>query len=257
METNEIRKRLLSQVESIYMEIDGRKIEAITNAGKIFDKEVTNIFNFLDFVATSAGMANDLIEQIQSNEKEKNAKFDKPNQQNSFHNKWIGFSQLFLQMLICRLVDNYSSYLSDVIRETIPSKPEILKSGEQVKLDYILQFDTMPDFLTDLVERKVTNLSYGGFTEIEKWCFDKLGLQLVETEEERNNLIELIETRNLFVHNRGKIGNKYLKNVPNTTFILGKERLIYLDYLVDSITLVLGCGLKFDENISKKFNLSK
>ncbi len=257
METDKVKKRLLSHVESIFIEKEGCKIQAVTIAGKVFDKEVTNIFNFLDFVTKSAGVANDLLKQIQFNEIEQNTEENKTNQQTQFYNRWIGYSQLFLQMIICRLVDNYSSYLSDVIREIIPSKPEILKSGEQVKLDYILQFDTMSDFLTDLTERKVTNLSYSGFLEIEKWCVDKLGLSLVENDDERNNLIELIETRNIFVHNRGKIGDKYIKNVSNTDFILGQERIIDLDYLIRVIPLVLGCGLKFDEKIAAKFSLSK
>jgi uncharacterized protein YutE (UPF0331/DUF86 family) len=244
--------------KSISLEVTespSRTIEAVSAAGKVFHKEVNDIFNFLDIVVGSVASVNNVINQGESDESEQNIEENDDAQQTQYHKRWMSYSQLFLQMAVCRLIDNYSSYLSDVIREAIPLKPEILKSGEQVKLEYVLQFDTMSDFLNDLIDRKVTSLSYGGFLDIEKWCVEKLGLSLLKDAEQRDSLIELIETRNIFVHNRGKIGEKYLRNVSNTNFVLGQERLIDLDYLIHTITLLLSCGLNFDEKIAAKFSL--
>jgi hypothetical protein len=114
----------------------------------------------------------------------------------------------------------------------------------------------MPDLLVDLVDRKVTDLSYGGFAEMEKWCGNKLGLPIAKDEEQRNALIELIETRNVFIHNRGKIGAKYIRNVTNTSFVKGQDRIIYLEYFADVIRILGACALTLDEKVAAKFSIS-
>jgi hypothetical protein len=84
---------------------------------------------------------------------------------------------------------------------------------------------------------------------LDKWCSDKLGLPLVETESARGDLIEVIETRNVFVHNGGVVGAKYCRNVTNSPFLLGQKRMIDLDYLIHAFEVLLGCGHSLDERL--------
>ncbi len=236
-----------------------RTVNPISIAGKAFHKELNDVFNLFDLVAKSVSGMDKVIRHLQFTDADPEKTVEQSDDKSEFGpygERLRNHSQLFLQMIICRLVDNFSNYLADVIREVIYSKPELLKSKEQLRVDYVLQFDSMPDLLVDLVDRKVTDLSYGGFAEMEKWCDDKLGLPLAKDDEQRDALIELIETRNIFIHNRGKVGAKYLRNVTNTSLVKGQDRIIYLDYFVDAITILGACALTLDEKLAAKYDIS-
>lgn len=224
-------------------------IDAVTQAGKAHHKELNDIINLFDLIGKA------IVKTDKSLKAE--SRTDINTQFSTFLERLHGKGQIFLQMFICRLVDNFSSYLAEVFREVIQKKPAILRSGEQIKLDYALQFTSMPDLVADLIDRKVTGLSYGGLVEIEKWCKEKLGVSIVTAAQERDDLIELIETRNVFVHNRGIIGEKYIRNVPNTAYIRGQGRAIDPTYLAHTVSVLLSCANDLDQRLAKKFSLIK
>lgn len=72
------------------------------------------------------------------------------------------YRQLILQMMLCRAVDSFLTYISELLALTYRTKPEMLKSGETVRLDVILQYQAMEDLVSALVERRVSQLSFQG-----------------------------------------------------------------------------------------------
>lgn len=237
--------------------IASRTYHPVTASGRYFHNELTAVLNLFDLVSKSVSGMDKVIKHLKPTAEgsEEGAQEDDELQFGPYSQRLRDYSQHFLQMIICRLVDNFASYLADVIREVIKVKPELLRSNEQVKVEYVLQFDSMSELVTDLVDRKVTALSYGGFTEMEKWCNEKLKVPIVTDDAERDALIELIETRNVFVHNRGRVGEKYLRTVKQTTLIKGDERLIDLDYFVHAVTILGGAALPLDERVAAKYAL--
>jgi hypothetical protein len=165
--------------------------------------------------------------------------------------------QLLLELFITRLMDNFSTYLSDIVREAFKAKPEILKYKETVRLDQLMRFDSIDSFLHDLIDQEVLNLSYFGFSALEDWLQKKLGLGLSPTPQDRNAIIEFIETRNAIVHNHGLIDHKYLSSVQNTKFELGEYRKVDIDYLYQAHSLLNNVVSRIDELFSSKFNLPR
>lgn len=133
-------------------------------------------------------------------------------------------TQELLQTILCRLVDNFTTYLSEIVRESLASKPEMLKSKEKLEVEYVLKFESKEDLIQDLVDQKVASLSYRGFSDLYKWMTDRLGIEPNLDREIQSDIIELLETRNAIVHNRGCVGAKYLRQVENSRFELGKLR---------------------------------
>ncbi len=237
---------------------EGRTIHPVTRAGKIHHQSSTDTLNLFFLLFDSLAKTDALAKSLAKENPELAAQF--PTDPNFPTLGPYGLalqkhSQPFLQMFICRFVDQFSTYLSEVIREVLHSRPEILRSGEQVRVDYVLQFSSVEELTTNLIDRKVADLSYRGFVELEKWFADQLGLSLVDRKDARNDLIEVIETRNAFVHNRGIIGSKYCRNVANSPFSLGQERTVDWDYLVHTFTVLLGCGHALDEVLGAKFSI--
>lgn len=236
----------------------GRTINPVSRAGKTHHQSATDIFHLFFFLFDSLAKLDkltkglveanpELAEQVPSDP-------DYPTL-GPYGLTLKKYSQPFLQMLVCRLVDNYTTYLSELIREVLHSKPEILRSAEQVRVDYVLRFSSVEELTADLIDRKVADLGYVGFAELEKWFGDKLGVSLIDSESQRADLVEVIETRNVFVHNRGIVGPKYCRNVPNCSFSPGEERTIDLNYLMHTFEVILVCGDTLDERVGAKFSL--
>ena len=165
-------------------------------------------------------------------------------------------SQLLLEMILSRVVDEFSTYLSEIIREVLKTKPEILRTREQLRLDYVLRFESLPELTKDLIERKVADLSYRGFSELLDWLNQKLGISVTPGQTNTATIIEIIETRNLIAHNRSTIGAKYLKKVAGTSFNPGDKRKINVEYLFNSIEALMAFVRCVDETVAKKFSLT-
>lgn len=163
--------------------------------------------------------------------------------------------QPLLEMILSRTVDEFTIYLSDIIREVLSSKPEILRTREQLRLDYVLRFESMTDLTRDLVDRKVADLSYRGFAEVLDWLSQRLGIVMPPDSANVSEIAEVIETRNLIAHNGCRVGTKYLRKVPGTALKYGDLRQIHVDYLFRSMEVLMGFVRSFDEIVSKKFTL--
>jgi hypothetical protein len=163
--------------------------------------------------------------------------------------------QTLLQMMVCRLVDSYQTYLAEVIQAALRSRPEILRSREQVTVEQVLRFTSLQDFVDDLAARKAGEISYAGFDGFENWFRDRLGVQLVSSPVERTGVIELVETRNAFVHSQGRIGPRYLKRVESTSLNLGDARTIDVDYFFAAARTVTSSVAHVDGDLASKYSL--
>lgn len=166
------------------------------------------------------------------------------------------YTQEFIEMFLVRSVDNFQSYIVDIIREVLKKKPELLRNRKQtLTLDEILSYNSIEDLIGDIIESKVNSLSYEGFGKLEDWFISK-GIPLKVEKEQRNDVVEIIALRNIIAHNRGFVDKRYLQNVRNSSFRLGDKRIFsfkdlnmagcILDHIVDDT----------DKVISEKFKLN-
>ncbi len=165
-------------------------------------------------------------------------------------------SQALLETILTRMVDGFNTYMSDIIRAVLWAKPEILRSQQQVRLDYVLKFASFEQLREDLVDRKVLDLGYKGFHDLDEWCQSRLGIASISADGASDELTELIETRNAISHARGRVGPKYLRLVPNSSFKLGEVRTLSVDYLYASARLLFNTVADIDKEIASKFGLS-
>jgi hypothetical protein len=165
------------------------------------------------------------------------------------------YTPLLAEFILCRAVDGFLTYLSALLSLIFRTKPETLKSAEQERVDFILQFQTMEEFITALAERRVNKLSYGGMRELAKYFEEKLGLKLTDTQEQLEAAVRLIEIRNIIVHNRGFVNGVFAKRVPDFSTPIGSRiKLELLETLPQAIYLVKLAD-QIDFRAVEKFNL--
>jgi hypothetical protein len=112
--------------------------------------------------------------------------------------------QELLELFLASAVDNFETYIVSIVREILRKKPEILRTREQnLTLEYVLQFTSIQELTNEIIEGKINSLSYEGFSAQQAWCRKKQ-IPLAVRENIRENVVELIATRNTIIHNRGR-----------------------------------------------------
>jgi hypothetical protein len=137
--------------------------------------------------------------------------------------------QFLLQTMLCRAVDNYLSYISDLLTIVFKSKPETLRSNEQVKCEDILQYTTIEEIIGFLAEQKVHDLSYKGMRSLAEYVKNRLGFMLCEQGAVFDRIVFLIELRNLISHNRCIVNRIFKARLPTFAGSIGD--LVVLDMM--------------------------
>ena len=102
--------------------------------------------------------------------------------------KLQSFSTYQSDLMIIRLVDNFMSFLSEILQACMSKRPELLRSKEQIKTDDVLRFTNRRDLVNFLVNRKLNELSYGGLRGIEEFLDQRLNIALINNDSERTQL---------------------------------------------------------------------
>lgn len=124
-------------------------------------------------------------------------------------------SRFQLKLIHCRLVDTFLIYLTDLSADVFITRPETLRSGDQVRIDEILQLVDMEEVVAFLAERQITRLSHRGFDDLSKHFEERFGLLIVDNSEDRDYIGRMVAVRNLIVHNHGIINDQFIRQAPS------------------------------------------
>ena len=163
--------------------------------------------------------------------------------------------QLLLQMMLCRGVDNYLTYISAVMSLIFRLRPETLRSGEQVRLDVVLRHQTMDDLVSDLADRRVNQLSYLGMDDLSGELSDRLGFSLFEQSNDLQRAARIIEIRNLIVHNRAVVNRFFQSKVPDNSTDVGQPLTLEVDPVFSDLEFLAISVSAADTRAVEKFNL--
>lgn len=165
------------------------------------------------------------------------------------------YELFYSQMCYARSFDNLLIYFKDILSEIILKQPNILKSKETERLDFILKYDSIEELQTAIAEKKIKELFYAGIDKIESYFKERLNIDLFKSKEDKNDFNQALKNRNLIVHNRGVISKEYLKEFPNAPMIEG-ETIVFTFKDISTVNLVLlGFTVNLDKELSTKFKL--
>ena len=164
---------------------------------------------------------------------------------------------LVLQMMLCRGVDNCLTYISEILALIFRSRPETLKSSEMMRLDVLLQHESMDDLISTLAERRVDQLAYQGMGDLSTDVSERLGFSLLEQDEELEHAVRIVEMRNLIVHNRAVVNRRFLSRLPNFPAKLGETLELRSDDVFDDLEFLGQSCADIDERAALKFGLPR
>lgn len=127
--------------------------------------------------------------------------------------KLNSFGNYQAENMVIRMVDNFLSYLAEIIQQAIQKQPRILMSEEMIRVEDILRFTRYSELVSYLVEKKISSLSYSSIKDIERFVQKRTGLELFSNDLERTLLVLSIELRNIYSHNRGIVSEMTLRKL--------------------------------------------
>jgi hypothetical protein len=163
---------------------------------------------------------------------------------------------LLLELAFCRAVDNYLMYVSDLLALIFKMRPKaMVASKETVPLEMVLRYDSYDDLLNAITEQKVLTLSFMGMLKLNEHMNNHWKFPLFQDSDSLNKAVTIVETRNLFVHNRGIISNRFVERVPGYAGKVGDHLTIPPDILADYFNFLQKAVLDTDHRAHLKFDI--
>lgn len=163
--------------------------------------------------------------------------------------------KILSRILFSSVVDNFETYLSDLLYEIFLAYPETLKSQQTVTIEEVLNCSDLQDFVKFWAKQKIGKLQKGsvrGFIKDTKQIRD---LQVLD-KDEQNEIEKILQIRHLYAHRNGIVDEKFLQFFSDE-FTIGSEHQMpikkifkKLDYLTDVVN-------RIDLSAIDKYNLSK
>jgi len=192
-----------------------------------YAKAAAEITAFLSWIVISAIDLDDAVRQIAKSKRRSGQSDERVRREvivgAGAHGKIRVYYRLMTEMAFCRAVDSYLVYLTELLLLIFRARPESLRSGEEVKLDFVLAHSSRPALIQAIIERKVNQLSYQGMRDLGQFLSKRLGFDLFQDKVSLERAILLVEIRNLIVHGRGIVNDTFIKRVSEPPAPRGKQ----------------------------------
>jgi hypothetical protein len=141
----------------------------------------------------------------------------------------LGYENLLNGMIFIYSVAIFDALFSDIVKVILSNFSNTLKSSKTLSVQQIFEFNSFDELKESIVDRELIEFTFKSFKDQSKYLTDKFNLILKPVL--ITDTIEIIETRNIHVHNSGKVNSRYLTNTESSSFIVGQYRVIDENYL--------------------------
>jgi len=140
------------------------------------------------------------------------------------------FIALIVDLTLCRAVDNFLAYISDLLTLVYKAKP----GG-----------------------RKPRELSRKGIDGMDAYVRAQLKFALFESGADLERVVRVIETRNLFTHNRGILSPRFLERVPGFAGKAGEHIQLPVMDVAEDLVFLQKSVQEIDFRATRTFKLPK
>ena len=174
--------------------------------------------------------------------------------------KLSDFSGLNSKNLTVTIADAFLWFVSATIQSAMKKKPEMVKSGESVRIEGIFDYRNKRELINYLIDKKVNSLSYGGVSSIERFIRGSMGVEMFQNDDARELMKIFVEVRNVHVHNRGFVNRVFLgraKQHDKFRFVEGTRAHLDFNELVILTRVCVQTAIDLDTKICTKFNIKR
>ncbi len=166
------------------------------------------------------------------------------------------YQRIVLEVLLCRAVESFQHYLSQILARVFVERPETLRTSEQVTVREVLECVDMADFVAQRTEKKVNELAYRGLAQLFEHLNKELGLSFDTSSDLFRTVRELIEVRNIVVHNGGRVNAVFLERTQRNDLEKGALFPLTFEYVLDGFDSIPELAKAVDDAFTGHFGLS-
>lgn len=162
--------------------------------------------------------------------------------------------KILARILFSSFVDNFETYLSDLLYEIFLAKPETLKSSQMVKIEEVLSCSDLEEFTKYWAKQKLSKLQKGsvkGFTKENKQIRD---LGVLGTSEQ-DEIEKILQIRHLYSHRNGIVDEKFLQYFSGQ-FSANSEHQMAISEICDKLSYLADIANRIDLAAIKKYQLA-
>lgn len=163
--------------------------------------------------------------------------------------------KILSRILFSSFVDNFETYLSDLLYEIFLAHPSTLKSKQTVTIEEVLNCSDLQDFIKYWSKQKLSKLQKGsvnGFIKDNKQISDLDSISSLEQIE----IEKILQIRHLYSHRNGIVDEKFLEYFTGL-FTANTEHRMSFNEICDKMVYLCDIVVKLDAAAVSKYNLAE
>jgi hypothetical protein len=159
------------------------------------------------------------------------------------------------EMLFCRGVNSFLTYLADLMTLIYEKYPKKLPSNKQATYGFCIEHHMAGDLISALAEETVIELTHQSLDALAKYFKKNLDLMLFTKDAHLTNAGLCVDIRNVITHNRGIINRFFIQRNPQFAGDLGKQVVLGEEDRREMLSTLGYCARQLDVRAVKKFGL--
>lgn len=162
--------------------------------------------------------------------------------------------KVLTRILYSSFVDNFETYLSDILYEIFLANPATLKSQSTVTLEEVLNCSDLQEFVKYYAKQRLNKLQKGSVKGFIKENSQLRDLGVID-DAMQNEIEKTLQIRHLYSHRNGIVDEKFLQYFPGS-FALNAEHQMSIDEVLDKMDFLSGIVNQIDAAALKKYKLA-
>src|ERR1700688_1696377 len=133
------------------------------------------------------------------------------------------------EMLFCRGVNSFLTYLADLMTLVYEKYPKKLPSNKQTTYGFCVEHHMAGDLISALAEETVLGLTHQNFDALAQYFKKNLDLVLFKEDAGSAKAALSVDIRNIITHNRGIVNRFFIQRNPGFADDLGKRVVLSKD----------------------------
>lgn len=163
--------------------------------------------------------------------------------------------KILSRILFSSFVDNFETYLSELLYEIFLANPATLKSNQQVTIEEVLNCSDLQEFVKYWAKQKIGKLQKGsvkGFIKDNK----QISELCIIDEVKQNEIEKILQIRHLYSHRNGIVDEKFLQYFAGQ-FMLNSEHQMSMSEICDNLCYLSDIANLIDRAASTKYSLAR
>jgi hypothetical protein len=160
------------------------------------------------------------------------------------------------EMVFCRGVNSYLTYVADLMTLIYQKYPKKLPSNKQTTYGFCIEHHLAGDLISAFAEETVISLTHQNLDALSKYFKKNLDLVLFTKDTDTANAALCVDIRNIITHNRGVVNRFFIQRNPRFANDLGKRVVLSKEDSQDMLGTLGYCARQLDIRAVKKFGLA-